>query len=161
MTSSLKWPTVLLLVALVAVGFVGVPQWRDLRAAQVRTADRTDVLTVAKLEVADLTTLSQSTLDSQLKRLQGRLTGTFARQFEAFYSTFASVVREQKVTSRGSVQSAAVSSLTDTKAVALVAARATVTSKEQKRKLDRAYRFEVSLSKRGSVWLISGMRFVS
>ena len=36
-------------------------------------------------EVKDLTTLSPSTLDPTLKRLTSRLTGTFARQFDAFY----------------------------------------------------------------------------
>jgi len=160
--TSLRLPTVLLVVAIVALGFVGVPQWRHLHAAHDRAQDRADSLAVAKLEVTDLTTLSPSTLDTHLKRLEGRLTGTFARQFEAFYSTFASVVKEQKVRSRGSVQSVALASLTDHKAVALVAARAVVVSKGQENHhLDRAYRFEVSLSKRGSLWLISGMRFVS
>ncbi len=159
--SALRLPTVILLVAVVFVGFVGVPQWRHLHAAHQRADDRIDALSVAKLEVTDLTTLNPSNLDAQLERLKERLTGTFASQFEAFYSTFASVVSRQKVTSRGSIQSVALASLTDRKAVALVAARAVVISKGQKHNIDRAYRFEVSLSKRGSLWLISGMRFVS
>jgi Mce-associated membrane protein len=159
--TALRLPTVLLLLAVVSVGFIGIPQWRHLHAAHERADDRADALSVAKLEVTDLTTLNPSNLDAQLQRLKGRLTGTFARQFEAFYSTFASVVTKDRVTSRGSVQSVAISSLTERKAVALVAARAVVSSKEQKRDLNRAYRFEVSLSKRGELWLISGMRFVS
>lgn len=159
--TALRLPTVLLLLAVVSVGFIGIPQWRHLHAAHERADDRADALSVAKLEVTDLTTLNPSNLDAQLQRLKGRLTGTFARQFEAFYSTFASVVTNDRVTSRGSVQSVAISSLTGRKAVALVAARAVVSSKEQKRDLNRAYRFEVSLSKHGELWLISGMRFVS
>jgi Mce-associated membrane protein len=161
MKVTLKLPTILLLLAVVSVAFVGVPQWRHLDAAQQRADDRADAIAVAKLEVAELTTLSPSTLDTQLKQLRGRLTGAFARQFEAFYATFASVVKKERVASRGSVQSVALASLTEHKAVALVAARAVVTSKGQKSNLDRAYRFEVSLSKHGSLWLISGMRFVS
>lgn len=161
MTATLKLPTTLLLLAVVSVAFVGVPQWRHLHAAQQRVHDRADAISVAKLEVDDLTTLSPSTLDAQLVQLKGRLTGSFARQFEAFYATFASVVKEQKVTSRGSVQSVGLASLTEKNAVALVAARAVVASKGQKSNLDRAYRFEVTLAKRGSLWLVSGMRFVS
>lgn len=161
MTATLKLPTTLLLLAVLAVGFLAVPQWRDLHAANVRADDRADALAVAELEVTDLTTLSPSNLDAQLVRLKRRLTGSFARQFEAFYATFASVVKEQKVTSRGSVQSVALASLSEKKAVALVAARAVVDSKDQKNNLDRAYRFEVTLAKRGSLWLISGMGFVS
>lgn len=158
---TVRLSTALLLIAVVAIGLVGIPQWQRVHAANERADDRAAAMAVAKAEVTELTTLSPATLDATLKRLEARLTGPFARQFEAFYATFASVVREQKVTSRGSVQSVALKSLTQSKAVALVAARAVVTSKEQKRDVRRAYRFEVSLSKRGSAWLISGMRFVS
>lgn len=159
--TTIRLSTALLLLATVTVGLVGVPQWRDLHAANIRAEDRAAAMAVAKLEVEDLTTLSPTTLDQTLKRLKSRLTGSFAGQFDAFYSTFASVVREQKVTSRGSVQSVALSSLSGRTAVALVAARAAVTSKASKRKLQRAYRLEVTLTKRESGWLISGMRFVS
>lgn len=158
---TVRLSTALLLIAVVAIGLVGIPQWHRVHEANERADDRRAVLAVSKAEVTELTTLSPATLDATLKRLKSRLTGSFARQFEAFYSTFASVVRQQKVTSRGSVQSVALTSLTERKAVTLVAARAAVTSKEQKRDVRRAYRFEVSLSKRGSTWLISGMRFVS
>jgi hypothetical protein len=161
MKATLRLPTTLLLLVVVSVAFLGVPQWRHLHTAQQRAHDRADAVSVANREVVDLITLSPSTLDAQLVRLKGRLAGSFARQFEAFYATFASVVKEQKVTSRGSVQSVGLASLTERKAVALVAARAVVVSKGQKRNLDRAYRFEVTLAKRGSLWLISGMRFVS
>lgn len=157
----IRLSTALLLLAAVTVGLVSVPQWRDLHSANERADDRAAAMAVAEQEVKDLTTLSPTTLDPTLKRLKTRLTGDFARQFDAFYSTFASVVREQKVTSRGSVQSVALSSLSGRKAVALVAARAVVTSTASKRKLQRAYRLEVTLAKRDSGWLISGMRFVS
>jgi hypothetical protein len=159
--SVIRLSTALLLLAVVTVGIVSIPQSQTLHEANVRADDRRQAMGVAELEVKDLTTLSPKTLDAALERLKKRLTGTFARQFEAFYSTFASVVREQQVTSRGSVQSVGLASLTERKAVALVAARAVVSSKDQNRDVQRAYRFEVSLSKRGSVWQISGMRFVS
>ena len=159
--TTIRLSTALLLVAVVTIGLVSIPQWQNLHAATVRADDRAAARTVAELEVKDLTTLSPATLDPTLKRLKKRLTGTFARQFDAFYATFASVVSQQKVTSRGSVQSVALASLTERKAVALVAARAVVSSTEAKRDLHRAYRFEVTLTKRGDAWLISGMRFVS
>ena len=157
----IRLSTALLLLAVVTIGLVSIPQWQKLHDAKERADDRSAAMAVATQEVRDLTTLSPTTLDPTLERLKKRLTGTFARQFDAFYSTFASVVSEQKVTSRGSVQSVALSALTERRAVALVAARAVVTSKESKREIQRAYRFEVSLSKRGDTWLISGMRFVS
>lgn len=157
----IRLSTALLLLAVVTISLVSIPQWQKLHDANERADDRSAAMAVATQEVRDLTTLSPTTLDPTLERLKKRLTGTFARQFDAFYSTFASVVSEQKVTSRGSVQSVALSALTERRAVALVAARAVVTSKESKREIQRAYRFEVSLSKRGDTWLISGMRFVS
>ena len=157
----IRLSTALLLLAVVTIGLVSVPQWQKLHEANEREDDRAAAVAVAKQEVKDLTTLSPATLDPTLERLKGRLTGTFAQQFSAFYSTFASVVSEQKVTSRGSVQSVALSALTESRAVALVAARAVVTSKENKREIQRAYRLEVSLTKRGDTWLISGMRFVA
>lgn len=159
--SVIRLSTAMLLTAVVTIGLVSIPQWQELHEANARADDRAAAMAVAAQEVRDLTTLSPTTLEPTLERLKKRLTGTFARQFDAFYSTFASVVSEQKVTSRGSVQSVALSSLNDRSAVALVAARAVVTSKESKREIQRAYRFEVSLSKRGERWLISGMRFVS
>ncbi len=157
----IRLSTALLLLAVLTIGLVSVPQWSKLHEANGRADDRAAAMAVAKQEVRDLTTLSPTKLDPTLERLKKRLTGTFARQFDAFYSTFASVVSEQKVTSRGSVQSVALSSLSERAAVALVAARAEVTSKESKREIQRAYRFEISLTKRGDSWLISGMRFVS
>lgn len=158
---AIRLSTALMLLAVVTIGLVSVPQWRNLHEANVRADDRAAAMGVAELEIKDLTTLSPKTLDATLERLKKRLTGAFAQQFEAFYSTFASVVSEQKVTSRGSVQSVGLVSLTERKAVTLVAARAVVTSKDQKRDVHRAYRFEVSLTKRGSLWLVSGLRFVS
>ncbi len=126
----IRLSTALLLLAVVTIGLVSIPQWQKLHEARERADDRAAAMTVAKQEVKDLTTLSPATLDPTLERLKSRLTGTFARQFGAFYSTIASVVSEQKVTSRGSVQSVALSALTERRAVALVAARAVVTSKE-------------------------------
>ena len=158
---SIRLSTAILLLAAVSVWLVGIPDWQDLHRAHVRTDDRAAALGVATLEVTDLTTLSPKTLDATLEKLKGRLTGAFRQQFQAFYSTFASVISEQQVTSRGSVQSAALSSLSDRRAVALVAARAVISSTKQKQDLHRAYRFEVTLTKHGSQWLVSGMKFVS
>jgi hypothetical protein len=153
--------TAVLAVVLVAIGFVLVPQWQDLQDARQRTDDRHAALVVARTEVQELTTLSPTTLDAALKRLNGRLTGSFSQQFQAMFSTFATVVKKQQVTSRGSIQSAGLTSLTNQRAVALVAARAVVSNPAHKSGVRRNYRFEVSLTHRGSRWLVSGMRFVS
>lgn len=158
---TVRLSTTAFLVAVVALGFLIVPQWRDLNDAHQRRDDRETALSVATAEVAELTTLSPDTLDKQLKSLNGRLTESFSQQFQAMYSTFASVVSKEKVTSKGSIQSAGLVSSTDRRAVALVAARAVVTSPENEKGVNRAYRFEVSLTKQDSGWLVSGMRFVS
>lgn len=157
----IRLTTALLLIAVVLVGGFGVLKWQDLREAQDRVEDRAAALAVAKQEVLELTTLSPQTLDSTLESLNSRLTEEFSRQFEAFYATFASVIRKDQVASTGSIQSAAVVSADERQVVALVAARAEVTSKGQKSDIQRAYRFQLTMQKQGGDWLISQMRFVS
>ena len=83
----IRLSTALLLLAVVTIGLVSIPQWQKLHDANERADDRSAAMAVATQEVRDLTTLSPTTLDPTLERLKKRLTGTFARQFDAFYST--------------------------------------------------------------------------
>lgn len=158
---TLRISTVVLLVAVVLVGFFLVPQWQDLREARQQADDHVIALDVATAQVTELTTLDTHNLDDRLQSLNGRLTEEFSQQFQAMYSTFASVVNENEVSSVGSVLSAGLVSSTNSEAVVIVAARAEVTSPEQEEATQRSYRFEVTLVKQGSQWLISEMRFVA
>lgn len=147
-------------VVALAVGYFAFTHWQEFAEARERAADRETTLELAITEVTELTTLNAENLDDRLESLNSRLTGEFSQQFQAMYSTFASVVHEYGVSSDGTVHSAGLVSLGQDEAVVIVAVQAEVTGPEQEA-AERSYRFEVAMVKQDSAWLISEMSFVS
>lgn len=120
---------------------------------------RHEALAVARSQIEDLTTMDAKTAKETIKRMSGRLSGDFERQFNAFSAAFAKGIAEGKISSRGSVRAAALSSYDDTKASALVATSAEVTVGKQK-PVERHWRLKVDLAHGKDAWQITGMEFV-
>jgi Mce-associated membrane protein len=154
--------TLAVLLVAVAVG-AGLLAWQQFKLVRDdRSSDdaRVAVVTVAKDQVLDLTTLDAKNLTAHLKALGDRSTGQFKTQLASLSTVFTSIIGKQDVVSTGKVTGSGVVSISDKKAQVLVAATATVTQSGSKTPHSQRYRMSVDLVKSGKTWLISGMEFV-
>lgn len=143
------------LVALASVQIVAIHRQGE------RTEARRDAVTVAQRSVSALTTVSTKNLDDDISRMMKDATPGFRAQFEKQASAFREGVRQGKVTSKGSVNAAGISSITEKKAIVMVAADGTVSNTVSSGPQERSYRLRVTLKRTGERWLVSGMEFVS
>lgn len=141
-------------VVLVILASMG---WLDDRGAD---DDRAAAIEVASDQVLDLTTLDSASVNAKLEAMGSRVTGDFKEQFDGFSKTFASVIKEQKVSATGEIKSAAIAKYSSGSAEVLIASSAKVSSSKEATPASRDYRMRVTLDKVDGVWLVSGMEFV-
>jgi Mce-associated membrane protein len=118
-------------------------------------------LQVARQQVLDLTTLDKSNVNAKLHAMGARTTGDFARQLQGMSKSFASAVDTSKLTAKGTIDAAAVSSYTPKAASILVATTARVRNAQQPKATQRSYRMRVHLTWTDGKWLIDAMEFVT
>ena len=143
------------LVALAVVQVVAIDRQGE------RTDARRDAVAVAQRSVTALTTVSAKSLDDDISRMMKDATPGFRSQFEKQAKAFREGVQQGKVSSKGSVTAAGVSSITERKAVVMVAADGTVSNAVSSGPQQRSYRLRVTLKRSGDHWLVSGMEFVA
>jgi Mce-associated membrane protein len=152
---------VLLVLAVLAVGRLGLG---ERHSAQTREqAERTDqaVLSAARQEVLALTGLDGETAQSQLDRAIAGATGSFKSQMQSSAAAFKSVVSGDKVVSTGTIDGIGVKSVSGGSATVLVAAEAKVSNKTNAKGENRLYRLSVTLRKIQGKWLVSTVEMVS
>jgi Mce-associated membrane protein len=148
---------VAVVVALAAVGAViGTGIVRTDRQDQERTA----ALAAARQEVLNIMTINPGSLNADLNRIIAGSTGSFKQEISSQKSPFDNDIKQEKVTSTGSIGSAGIASLTGDKAVATVAATATVKNTQSPKGSDRDYRLQVTLRCVNGQWLASQMEFI-
>lgn len=149
-------------LSLITTGLLalGVVLWLQHDANGQRDADRHKVVKLAGEQAVRLTTVNPKNVKDQTRLLLAHSTGEFRRQFDAALPTFAKVINDGKVSSKGRVAEAGVVSMTDTRASVLVALTSTVRNSETDQPEPRHYRLRVDLDKEADQWLIANMRFV-
>lgn len=152
--------TVLALATAVLVA-LGVVYWVQVSDNAQRDDDRAAVLDLAGRQAVALTTVNPDNVKEQMELLLANSTGNFRRQFDAASPTFAKVVADGKVHSKGRVAAAGVVSLSGAKAQVLVALNSTVRNTETDKDEPRNYRLRVDLEKEADRWLVSNMQFVA
>ncbi len=150
-----------LLLGLVTVGLATTCIWLGIRIDHHHrdAARRDQAITVAEQQALSLVTISDSNVSDHIAFLLAHSTGAFKTQLASVRKSFENVVSSGKVTSKGQVDLAAVSSATATKATVLLALSSTVSNSKAKASEARSYRLSVSLRWSGSHWLVSGMEF--
>lgn len=143
------------LLVLATVQFVAIHRQGE------RTDARRDAVAVAERSVTALTTVSTKNLDDDISQMMKDATPGFRSQFEKQATAFREGVRQGKVTSTGSVSASGISSITEKKAVVVVAANGTVSNAASSEPQERSYRLRVTLKRTGERWLVSGMEFVA
>lgn len=149
-----------LLAVVVALAVVGGIAGGSAVRAGGQDQERAAVLAAARQEVVNIMSISSGSLNSDLSRIAAGATGEFKTEITSEKSSFVSVIKQQKVTSTGSVAAAGIESMTGDKASVLVAATATVKNTQSPKGAARDYRMQVTLQKVNGHWLAAQMEFV-
>ena len=126
-----------------------------------RDKDGTAAVAAASAEVVNLTTVSAKDSAESIRRLLAGAAPSFQKEFKASQSAFENALTNEKVVSKGVVDSAGLVSLSGNKATVLVAVSATVTNTNTKSPETRTYRLRVSVERISGKWLVSEMAFVA
>ncbi|MGW0021580.1 hypothetical protein ACWDUD_24970 [Rhodococcus sp. NPDC003382] len=125
---------------------------RDRRAAEFEAAARQGVVT--------LTTLDFDNADADVQRVLDNSTGEFHDDFRNRAQDFVDVIEQSNVATEGTVDAAAVESMTDDSAVVLVAATSKVTNAAGADQEPRVWRLSVTVIRDGDRLKMSKVEFV-
>ena len=116
----------LIMGVVLVVVLAGMSGWLGVRAYQDRQSDRTrDVLlTAARQCAANLTTIDNTRVESDVRRVLDCATGGFRDDFAARSEAFIDVVKRTRSTSAGTVTEAGLESVNGTRGLALVSGTA-------------------------------------
>ncbi|MGH3383933.1 MAG: hypothetical protein ACRDO1_05105 [Nocardioidaceae bacterium] len=144
------------LALLVVAGGVVLAVGRDDggTSASSDPALRNEVKRVASSFAANVNTYSADDVDGYRKNVEPLLTPTFNKSFSKSIDDIVSQMKQAKVTSKGEVKSAGVSSLDADSAVVLVVCDADVTSSYGERARHFRWRVDLVRDDAGSDWLV-------
>jgi Mce-associated membrane protein len=114
----------------------------------------------ARQGVVNLTSLDFNKAKEDVQRVLDSATGEFRDDFQRRADDFASVVKDSKAVTQGSVTASAVESMNKDSAVVLVLATERVTNSAGAKDDPRAFRFRVSVVRDGDQLKISKVEFV-
>jgi Mce-associated membrane protein len=117
-------------------------------------------IAAARQGVINLTSLDFNKAKEDVQRVLDSATGEFRDDFQRRADDFASVVKDSKAVTEGSVGAAAVESMNKDSAVVLVLANERVTNSAGAKDDPRAFRFRVSVVRDGDQLKISKVEFV-
>jgi Mce-associated membrane protein len=155
--------TLLTAAALVAIcGLLAASGWmlwhhHNVQAERQRSAAYS---AAARQGVINLTSLDFNNAKEDVQRVLDSATGAFRDDFQRRADDFASVVKDSKAVTEGSVTATAVESMEKDSAVVLVMANERVTNSAGAKDDPRAFRFRVSVVRDGDQLKISKVEFV-
>lgn len=158
-----KWSTiaasiaiVIILAALAGSGYM-IKEHRDAVRQRQRAAE---FAAAARQGVVTLTSLDFNNAKQGVQRILENSTGSFKDDFLKMADDFTKVVEQSKVVSQGTVQAAAVDTMTADSAVVLVASTSEVTNAAGAKQDPRNYRLIVTVTRDGGQLKISKVEFV-
>ena len=147
-------------VAVVALGaLIG---WLGLRAHQSQQTDqqRAVYLAAARQGALNLTTISYTEVDADIKRILDSATGEFHDDFQKRSQPFVEVVKQSQSKSQGTVTESALESVQGDAAQALVSVAVTTSTAQAAQQQPRAWRMRISVQKMGDTAKVSNVEFV-
>ncbi|KUI08027.1 hypothetical protein AU190_02020 [Mycolicibacterium acapulense] len=159
----IRWKIVAAVVAVVLILVFGaasaymVWQHRLSQEEQQRTAEFT---AAARQSVVTLMSLDFNRAQEDVQRIIDNSTGQFRDDFEAQAEDFTQVAKDSKVVTEVTVNTAALTSMTDTNATALVSATSRVTNTAGANQEPRSWRLKVDLVREGDQIKMSKVEFV-
>ncbi|MGV0848851.1 hypothetical protein [Mycolicibacterium phlei] len=161
--SRIRWKAVAAVLAIVlTLGFVGASGYMvwEHRQAEKQRQLTAEFAAAARQSVVTLMSLDFNKAQEDVQRIIDNSTGQFRQDFEAQAEDFAKVAQESKVVTEVTVNVAAVKSMTDTTATALVSATSRVTNAAGANQEPRSWRLAVDLVREGDQIKMSKVEFV-
>lgn len=150
---------VVVVCTLVLLGLSGYMIWthREVQKLQQQTAEYT---AAGRQSVVTLMSLDFNEAEAGVQRIIDNSTGQFKTDFEQQAEDFIQVAQDSRVITEVTVNSVAVESMTDDKAVVLVAASSRVTNSEGANQEPRTWRLSVDLERVDGQIKMSKVEFV-
>ncbi|SEH72570.1 Mce-associated membrane protein [Mycolicibacterium rutilum] len=159
----IPWKIVAVVLAvLLILGFAGASGymvWQHRLAEQDRQ-HTAEYSAAARQSVVTLMSLDFNKAQEDVQRIIDNTTGQFREDFEAQAEDFAKVAKDSKVVTEVTVNVAAVKSMTDTTATAIVSATSRVTNAAGANQEPRSWRLLVDLVREGDQIKMSKVEFV-
>jgi Mce-associated membrane protein len=152
-----------LTAAALIVGAVGaLAGWLGFRAHQShqRAQQREVLLQAARQGALNLTTISYTEVDADIKRILDSATGAFYDDFQKRSQPFVDVVKQAQSKSQGTITQAGLESVQGDAAQALVAVSVTTSNAAAPEQQPRAWRMRISVQKIGDTAKVSNVEFV-
>lgn len=158
-----RWKVVGVAVAIVCtcalVAVSGYMAWHHQQALR-HQQHVAEFAAAARQGVVALFSIDHNKAKEDVQRILDNSTGQFRDDFQHEADDFIKAAQDAKVVTEGTVQAAAVESMTDDSAVVLVAATSTVTNAVGAKQDPRPWRLSVSVSRDGDQIKISKVEFV-
>lgn len=151
--------TVVVLVTVALLAVSGYMIWTH-RAAEKVQQQRAEYAAAGRQSVVTLMSLDFNKADEGVQRIIDNATGQFKDDFQQQAADFIQVAKDSKVITEVTVNSVAVESMTDDKAVVLVAASSRVTNSKGANQEPRTWRLSVDLQREGDQIKMSKVEFV-
>lgn len=133
---------------------------RHHQRVQADERNRAEFVAAAKQVVVTLMSIDFNNPQDSVQRIIDNSTGPFRDEFQGAAEDFVRVSKDAKVTTKATVNVAAVESMTADSAVALVAASSTVTNAAGANEAPRNWRLTVDLQREGDQIKMSKVEFV-
>jgi len=148
------------LVVVTALG--GLVGWLGFRAdeSHQREQQRAMFLAAARQGALNLTTISYTEVDADIKRILDSATGTFHDDFEKRSQPFVEVVKQAQSKSEGKVTEAGLESIQGDNARALVAVTVTTSNAGAAQQEPRSWRMRIEVQKVGDMAKASNVEFI-
>jgi len=148
-----------LLIVLTLGGLVG---WLGFRAHESHQNEqqRAELLAAARQGALNLTTISYTEVDADIKRILDSATGSFHDDFQKRSQPFVEVVKQAQSKSQGTITEAALESVQGDTAQALVSVTVTTSNAGAAEQQPRAWRMRIDVQKVGHTAKVSNVEFV-
>jgi len=159
--SRFRWPLTAAAVVVICalLGVSGWMAWQHHNVVQERQRSAAFAAT-ARQGVINLTSLDFKKAKEDVQRVLDSATGEFKDDFQRRADDFASVVKDSKAVTEGSVAATAVESMPNDSAVVLVLANERVTNIAGAKDQPRTFRFRVTVVHDGDQLKVSKVEFV-
>jgi Mce-associated membrane protein len=148
------------LVMIVALaGLAGWLTWRNHQALQVASR-RALFLQTARQGALNLTTISYTEVDADIKRILDTATGPFHDDFQTRSGPFVNVVKQAQSTSVGTITEAGLESVNGDTAQVLVAVSVKTSNAGAAGQQAHAWRMRIDVAQRGDTATVSNVEFV-
>ena len=150
----------------VALGFVGalagLMGWLGYQAyeAHQQSQQQTKFVETARRQAVNLTTISNTDIESDVKRIVDSSTGTFHEDFQKRSPAFVDVVKQAQSTSVGTVTAAGVESMAGDQARVLVAVSVKTSNAGAPEQQPRGWRMRITVTRVGDDLKVSDVAFV-